>query len=159
LKIFTSTPASAWIVWGRMIYAATMHTVKASADCQSWAQARLSRVSFSIRKATAWNPDTGQYEGGSTRSADVYVFCHYSERDKARANVLDIAGWDFYLAPVQLHNRELPDKVVVTCDGAPNSDAVQDRRDAPNGECCMSHSLAQGNLHRVVCNTPTLRPA
>jgi hypothetical protein len=52
---------------------------------------------------------TGRYEGGPTRSADVYVFCHYPERDKASANILDVPAWDFYVVPVQMLDREYPD--------------------------------------------------
>jgi hypothetical protein len=44
-----------------------------------------------------WNPTTGKYEGSPTRCADLYVFCHYPEQDRCRANVLDVGAWDFYV--------------------------------------------------------------
>jgi hypothetical protein len=78
--------------------------VKASGDCQSWAQ-KDHRASAS---AFAWNTATGEYEGAPTRSADLYVFCHYPEREKERANVLDVPAWDFYVVPVQVLDRDLP---------------------------------------------------
>ncbi|MBN9658461.1 MAG: hypothetical protein J0H49_09805 [Acidobacteria bacterium] len=71
--------------------------VKSSADCQSWHQEKPSTITFGIRKAVAWDPTTGKYEGEPTRCAHVYVFCHYPEREKARANVLDVPAWDFYV--------------------------------------------------------------
>ena len=49
---------------------------------------------------------TGKYEGGPTRCADLYVFCHYPERDKAKANVLDVPAWDFYVVSTAALNQE-----------------------------------------------------
>ena len=40
-----------------------------------------------------------------TRCADVYVFCHYPERDKAKANALDVPAWDFYVASTATLNQ------------------------------------------------------
>ena len=80
--------------------------VKSSAECQSWYQAKPSRVKFSIRKALAWDPETGIYKDEATRCADVYVFCHYPEKDKIKANVLDVPAWDFYIMPIDVLNRE-----------------------------------------------------
>ena len=71
--------------------------VKSSADCQSWHQEKPSTITFSIRKAVVWNSATGKYEGQPTRCAHVYVFCHYPEREKTRANVLDVPAWNFYV--------------------------------------------------------------
>jgi hypothetical protein len=75
--------------------------VKSSGDCQSWTQSKPSRIAFSIRKALFWNPATGMYVGEATRSAHCYVFCHYPERDKGKANVLDVPAWDFYVMTTQ----------------------------------------------------------
>jgi hypothetical protein len=80
--------------------------VKSSAYCQSWFQKKPSTILFSIRKAVFWNPATGAYEGEATRSADVYVFCVHAEKDKSKANVLDVSTWDFYVAPTERLNRE-----------------------------------------------------
>jgi hypothetical protein len=83
------------------------HTVevKASAACQSWPQSKPSVIRFSIRKSVAWNFRTGAYEGAAARSADLYIFCHYSEMDRARANVLDALAWDFYVVTTATINR------------------------------------------------------
>lgn len=80
--------------------------VKSSAYCQGWFQTKPSTIRFSIRKAVFWNPETGAYEGEATRSADVYVFCVHAEKDKSKANVLDVSTWDFYVAPAELLNRQ-----------------------------------------------------
>lgn len=84
--------------------------VKSSADCQSWHQEKPSAIKFSIGKAVVWNPATGKYEGKPTRCADVYVFCHYPERDKAKANVLDVPAWDFYLVSTATLNQEFGER-------------------------------------------------
>src|ERR1035438_6718653 len=81
--------------------------VKASAACQRWSQSKPSSISFSIRKAIFWNEATGKYEGEATRSAHCYVFCCRPEEDRARANVLDVQSWDFYVVPVETLNSTL----------------------------------------------------
>jgi hypothetical protein len=80
--------------------------VKSSADCQSWFQEEPSTIRFSIGKAVVWNPETGKYVGERTRCADVYVFCHYPEPDKTKANVLDVLAWNFYVLSTVALNRE-----------------------------------------------------
>ncbi len=80
--------------------------VKSSADCQSWRQEKPSTIQFSIRKAVVWNPVRGKYEGEPTRCADLYVFCHYPERDKTKAKVLDVPAWDFYVVSTAALNRD-----------------------------------------------------
>ena len=80
--------------------------VKSSADCQSWHQEKPSTIQFSIRKAVVWNPATGKYEGEPTRCADLYIFCHYPERDKAKADALDVPAWDFYVVSTATLNQQ-----------------------------------------------------
>ena len=77
--------------------------VKSAADCQSWHQDRPSSIRFSIRKAVVWRPETGKYQGEPARPADAYVFCHYPERNKVQADVLNVPAWDFYV----ISTREL----------------------------------------------------
>jgi hypothetical protein len=44
--------------------------------------------------------------GEATRSADVYVFCLYTEKNKAKANVLEVAAWDFFVVSTATLNQE-----------------------------------------------------
>jgi hypothetical protein len=81
--------------------------VKSSAYCQSWFQSKPSTIQFGIRKAIFWNLETGRYEGEAVRSADVYVFCLHGEKDKSKANVLDVTSWDFYVVLTEVLNRNL----------------------------------------------------
>lgn len=79
--------------------------VKSSADIQSWHQERPSRITFSIRKAIEWDPATGKYRGERKRCADIYVFCHLSERDRLKVNVLNVPAWDFYVISLDSLNE------------------------------------------------------
>ena len=80
--------------------------VKSSAYCQSWPQRKPSTIQFSIRKAVFWNNETATYEGNSTRSADVYVFCVHTEREKLKVNVLDLSAWDFYVLSTEVIDKD-----------------------------------------------------
>ncbi len=74
--------------------------VKSSAYVQTWAQRKLSCISFDIAaKEKPWIAETNTY-GESGRSADCYVFCVHAEREISRCRVGDIAQWQFYVLPV-----------------------------------------------------------
>lgn len=72
--------------------------VKSSAYLQAWETSKLSTIQFSIRQTRAWSPDGG-YSGKTVRQSDVYVFCIYTETDRAKANPLILDGWAFYVVP------------------------------------------------------------
>ena len=70
--------------------------VKSAAYLQSWEQSKLSNIIFSIRPARAWDPETG-YRGDLKRQSDVYVFCHYTQKARSKADPLALDDWDFYV--------------------------------------------------------------
>ncbi|HZB94358.1 MAG TPA: hypothetical protein VE268_00215 [Herpetosiphonaceae bacterium] len=82
--------------------------VKSAAYLQSWHQKAISTISFGISPTTAWNPETGIYEGSARRQADVYVFALLHHRDKRTVNPLDVAQWTFYVLATSVLNRRLP---------------------------------------------------
>ena len=84
--------------------------VKSAAYVQSWHQTTLSSISFGIGPTTAWNPETGAYEGSARRQADVYVFALLHHRDKRTINPLDVAQWTFYVLATAVLNRRLADQ-------------------------------------------------
>ena len=88
--------------------------VKASGYIQSWGQKELSRIKFGIPKTAAWNQDTGQYEGGKTRHADVYVFCLLNHRAQESLNPLDLSQWEFYVVPTKVINERYANRKHVT---------------------------------------------
>lgn len=81
--------------------------VKSTAYLQSWAQERKSTLAFSIPETSAWDPATGTYATERARQADVYVFCVFTAVDPDTADPLDMAQWDFYVAPTARVNGVL----------------------------------------------------
>ncbi len=77
--------------------------VKSASYVQSWAQDRLSSISFRIPETLAWDPESGDFETESRRQADVYVFAVMAHKDKATVDPMDLAQWEFYV----LSTREL----------------------------------------------------
>jgi hypothetical protein len=71
-------------------------------------RAELWKAQKERRDAVYWDTTTGKYEGEPTCCAQVYVFCHYPERDKSKASVLDPPAWDFYVVSAETLNREFP---------------------------------------------------
>ena len=70
--------------------------VKSASYIQPWEQKKLSNIIFSIRPARAWDLETG-YRGEFKRQSDVYVFCHYTQKDRSKADPLVLDDWDFYV--------------------------------------------------------------
>lgn len=76
--------------------------VKCGAYLQSWVPKntphRLSKIVFSISPALEWLPDECRYLNDSyKRHSDVYVFCHYTSKERAPENPLNLDLWDFYV--------------------------------------------------------------
>src|SRR5438876_11896679 len=83
-----------------------LRTSTIMAYCQSWFQEKTSTIRFGIGKAVEWNPETRKYVDEPTRCAEIYVFCHYPEQDRTKANVLDVPAWDFYVGGTDVLNRD-----------------------------------------------------
>ena len=83
--------------------------VKSSAYIQSWHQEQdpLSKISFDLKERLSWDASTNTYRVESSRAADCYVFCVYTEKDRSRVNVLDVDMWEFYVVSTQQINRQL----------------------------------------------------
>ena len=73
--------------------------VKSAAYLQSWAQKRLSTISFSTPKTLAWDADTGEFAAVAQRHAQVYVFALLAHTDKTTVNPLNLDQWEFYVLP------------------------------------------------------------
>ena len=78
--------------------------VKSSGYIQSWHQEKLSAISFSVRPARSWNPETHKYAEECTRDSDVYVFCLHKHTDKESINILDLSQWTFFVLPTSTLN-------------------------------------------------------
>lgn len=88
--------------------------VKSSAYLQSWAQERKSTLSFSIPETSAWDYETGRFAAARQRQADVFVFCVFTTVDPKTADPLNMAQWDFYVAPTSRVNEALGNQKSVT---------------------------------------------
>lgn len=88
--------------------------VKFTAYLQSWAQKRKSTLVFNIPETNAWDPATGSWASSRARQSDVYVFCVFTAVDPDTADPLDMAQWDFYVAPTSRVNEALGGQKTVT---------------------------------------------
>jgi hypothetical protein len=79
--------------------------VKSAAYIQSWYQAKLSTIGFSISKSQAWDPDTNKLSPEKLRQADVYVFCLLDHKDQRTVDPLDMAQWQFYVLATKKLNE------------------------------------------------------
>ena len=76
--------------------------VKSSAYLQSWHQERPSVIRFDIARKIAWDYRTNRWADTPTRSADLYVFCLYGERDAEKVDVFNLAAWEFFIVTTQM---------------------------------------------------------
>jgi hypothetical protein len=80
--------------------------VKSAAYLQSWPHAVPSIIRFDIARKLAWDAATNTYAQERGRPADGYVFCLFAEQDRARADVLNLDAWEFYVLPTERIDRE-----------------------------------------------------
>lgn len=102
----TDRPRIVWDAYD-LLYQDKRIEVKAAAYVQTWQQARPSRISFSIGERRAWYAERNEYSARPVRAADCYVFCLYAETDWARANVLDLDQWQFFVIPTTALEAEV----------------------------------------------------
>ncbi len=79
--------------------------VKSSAYLQSWSQAKLSSVLFSVKKARAWNRESNRQAVKATRQAHVYVFALLAHENKVTLDPLNLDQWEFYVLPTSILNE------------------------------------------------------
>lgn len=79
--------------------------VKSSAYIQSWKQIGFSSISFSIKPAKHWDPNTGIFSDESSRHADLYVFCLLKHKEQDSINPLKMEQWEFYVVPTFILNN------------------------------------------------------
>ncbi len=81
--------------------------VKSAAYIQTWHQKDVSPIKFDIEQKKAWDAKTNTSSTIPVRSADCYVFCVFSEKERAEADVLNLDKWEFYVMSTDRINREL----------------------------------------------------
>ena len=95
-----------WDAFDILLADGTRIEVKSAAYLQSWAHAKLSNVSFSIRPTLAWNSQTNQLSSDLRRQADIYVFCLLTHQEKTTLDPMKLDQWEFYL----LHSARLDER-------------------------------------------------
>lgn len=76
--------------------------VKSASYLQTWHQTGPSVISFSVKKARAWDANTNEFAIEQRRHADVYVFALLAHLDKATLDPLNLAQWEFYVVPTHV---------------------------------------------------------
>jgi hypothetical protein len=83
--------------------------VKSAAYIQTWHQAKLSTIGFSIAKSQAWDANTNKFSPEKLRQADVYVFCLLDHKDQRTVDPLDMTQWQFYVLATKKLNETCGD--------------------------------------------------
>jgi hypothetical protein len=95
-------PREAWGSFDLMTVDGIKLEVKSAAYLQSWNQPNgLSKISFSIKEALSWDPDTNEQGSEKQRFADVYVFCLLHHEEKDTVDPLNMDHWTFYVLSIR----------------------------------------------------------
>lgn len=73
--------------------------VKSSAYVQAWPQKRLSKPVFSGLRGRILDASANTYADNASYNADLYVFCVNKQTRPLEYDPLDLACWQFYVAP------------------------------------------------------------
>lgn len=84
--------------------------VKSAAYLQTWAQAKLSPISFDIRATFGWDATTNIVTDVRVRQSDVYVFALLHHQDKATVDPLDLDQWTFHVLATKRLDDEVPNQ-------------------------------------------------
>ena len=121
----TDTPRQNWTPYDLTTERGTRIEVKSSAYIQSWAQGKLSTVSFNIaRRKQKWNRKTNKMEklGQPARISHIYVFCLLSagDLDSPPSDPLETSSWTFWVV-----TRDLIDRIRPTSDSIGRSSLMK----------------------------------
>ena len=110
--------------------------VKASGYIQSWAQEKLSAISFSVRSTYGWDAETNQYLEECARQSDVYVFCLHKHVEQETINILDVNQWTFFVLPTSVLNAKAGNQKTITLNGIRKLGAVETDYEALHKTIC-----------------------
>lgn len=108
-----STPRREWDAYDLITPSGIKVEVKTSAYLQSWIQTKESAIIFDIGKKRSWYAETNTYSENPERASDVYVFCVFAEKDRSKANPLDLSQWFFLVAATSKLNSWFEDQAKV----------------------------------------------
>lgn len=88
--------------------------VKTSAYIQTWHQTKFSKIIYSIKPATKYNPTTNMFDRNPQRHSDYYIFCLLNHKNQETINPLDLDQWTFYILSTRTLDKELPNQKTIT---------------------------------------------
>jgi hypothetical protein len=97
-----------------ILFDGTKIEVKSAAYLQSWAHAKLSNITFTIRPTIAWNSQTNKFDLGARRQADVYIFCLLKHQNKETIDPMNLDQWKFYVLSAKLLDEKLPTQKTIS---------------------------------------------
>jgi|CXWL01.1.fsa_nt_gi hypothetical protein len=103
----THSPRIEWDAYDLQTKSGLKIEVKSAAYLQSWEQKRHSPIRFDVAPKKGWNAKINQSAKEASRSADLYVFCVFSAKEKESADPLNPNQWFFLLCPTSLLNERL----------------------------------------------------
>ena len=91
-----------------LVYKNTKIEIKSASYVQSCEQKKLSSIRFDIAHKKGWDSTTNTISNEVKRSANVYVFCLFADKDMSTASesLFDAKYWNFYL----VKTSDLPKK-------------------------------------------------
>ena len=106
-------PRQNWLPYDLLYKKEIRIEIKSSAYLQSWEQEKLSNIIFGIKKSRSWDPNTNKLNDIVQRDSNLYVFCLYAEKEKSKANLLDLDKWEFYILPTKTINEKLQEQQTI----------------------------------------------
>lgn len=97
-----------WDAFDILLSDGTKIEVKSAAYLQSWAHAKLSKITFKIRQTYAWDSATNKLASELRRQSDIYIFCLLKHLDKETLNPMNLDQWQFYLLPSKTLDEKIP---------------------------------------------------
>jgi hypothetical protein len=98
------TPRQNWLPYDLLYEDKIRIEIKSSAYVQSWHQDSLSKIIFGISKTRSWDPENNSLSEHLSRESDIYVFSLYKEKEKDKANTLDVTMWEFHVLSTEIIN-------------------------------------------------------
>lgn len=99
LGVATEDVRNEWAAFDLQTPSGIKIEVKSAAYVQSWHQAKLSPISFIVRRTRAWYAASNIQSPEARRHADVYVFALLAHADKTTIDPLNMNQWRFYVLP------------------------------------------------------------
>lgn len=110
----TETPRKEWDAVDLVTSSGIKVEVKSAAYLQRWEQKKKSDIRFDIANKKSWDADTNITSTEALRSADVYVFCLYTEEtDKSPERPLNLDKWDFLVCSTAFLNLNFPNQKTI----------------------------------------------